>query len=150
MDQCGALELADAVLSADAAAHCNDDVMNNPIQFFLARHEGRAVTAIRLAEVEMDVAVTDMTKCADSQARDAVLRLAAGLVHKFGHPGDRHRNVVLDRGAGMLLSLGNSLAQLPEIRGLGTALCDYSVADQPVLHGRGEEKFGQCAQIVAG
>ena len=82
--------------------------------------------------------------------------------HEVGDPADRHRDIVLDRGALELLGLADRFAQPPQCAVLAAALRNHRVAHVAVRHRRGQpppparratnrrRAAGQFDQLVAG
>ena len=57
-----ALELADAVLGGDRAAHSQHDLVHDRVHLVPAGDEGGRVGADRLADIVVDVAVAEMAE----------------------------------------------------------------------------------------
>ena len=82
------------------------------------------IAALRRAEIEMDVAVAEMAE-GTGRAPGTSFSHGCGALRR-GSPGccDRHRDVVLDRGAFGLLRFGHAFAQLPQSGALRLASRD--------------------------
>ena len=99
-----------------------------------ARQEFRLVGADRLGDVVVDVAVAEMAERHRPRAGDQLSTTAAFASRdESRHRGDRHRDVVLDRAAVVLLRLAEVLADAPERLRLVEALGDGGVVDQTAL-----------------
>src|SRR3546814_2382901 len=79
-----------------------------------AREVGRAFGALRLRQVEMNVAVADVAEGHRADARHHRLDQRRGARDELRHPGDGHRDVVLDGAALALLRLDVAFADVPE------------------------------------
>src|SRR5579862_6988633 len=97
------LEAADAVLGREAAVEQAHDGVDGVHQFLVAGEKGAAVSALRLYQVEMDVAVAEMAERYDANARHQSFAHCGGAADQLRHLRDRYRDVVLDRGAGAFL-----------------------------------------------
>ena len=147
MRQLAALELADAVLGADAAAERIDDVVHNAVDLGLSRHEFGVLAGFRFGLVVVQVAVADVAEGDDTDARVGRLQGCIGALDEFADARDRHGNVVLDTESLDLLRLADALAQIPQVGRLLAALRQHGIADPCVLQRRGKEGFAGRAQV---
>src|SRR3546814_11542227 len=98
----------------------------------------------------MNVAVADVAEGHRADARHHRLDQRRGARDELRHPGDGHRDVVLDGAALELLRLDDAFADGPERRGLARVGSERRVADQPVLDGCRQELLQALAQGAVG
>ena len=91
------------------------------------------VGAVRLGDVVVDVAVAEMAEWQRARAGNQRGDRGVGLLDEGGHRRDRHRDVVLDRAAGVALDFAELLADAPERLRLFETVGDGGVADQPAV-----------------
>src|SRR4029077_14865348 len=116
-----------------------DDVMNNAIDLAPAVEEGALVATLWGAEVEVDVAVADVTERYGANARHGACHSGSRDVEEFWNTCQRQRDVMLDRRAFALLGFRRTLAQTPEALCLGIAACESGVSDLSVFN-----RFAEC------
>src|SRR3546814_603082 len=117
---------------------------------FRSREVGRAFGALRLRQVEMNVAVSYVAEGHRADARHHRLDQRRGARDELRHAGDGHRDVVLDGAALELLRFDDAFADGPEGRGLALAGGQRRVAHRAVLDGGGEELLQALAQRAVG
>ncbi len=137
-----ALEEADAMLRRDRTTALGRRIMHDAIEAMPLGQEGFRVHSDGLAEVEMDVPVADMPEGADAQAGHGGLAVCRRFHEEIRDAADRHRDIVLDRGALMLLVFGEALAQMPESLRLRFARSERRILDFPGFK-RGFENLQQ-------
>src|SRR3546814_10976875 len=100
---------------------------------FRSREVGRAFGALRLRQVEMNVAVADVAERHRADARHHRLDQRRGARDELRHAGDGHRDVVLDGAALDILRLDDAFADGPDGRGLARLDGGGRVAHPPLL-----------------
>src|SRR4051794_32707703 len=102
------------MLRSDRAVHLADERMHDCMNLRPAASEVRRLHADRLRKVEVDVAATEMPEGprANSRLRPLARRHAAR--DDLGHAFARHRDIVLDRRADMVLHLARRMPHPPE------------------------------------
>ena len=115
------------------ASQVRHETVDQAIQHLTAIEELGRVGAGRLAQVVVQVPVTQM---AERHRPDTRHGLADGRIcrsQKLCHARHRNRYIVLDTAALMLLGLGNAVAHAPESIPLRLAGGYRTIADQPVV-----------------
>src|SRR4051794_31933422 len=120
------------MLGANGAAEFLHDVMDDAIDFLPAIEKAGAVLTLGCAEIEMDVAVPQMPERHRPHTGSKLLHRLGTAQKKIRNGGNRQRYVMFDRPALMLLRLGQTLAQPPQVRPLGFAgrhdrICDDTI-----------------------
>lgn len=127
MQQLVPFRLTDPVLCTDAATEADSDIMHDALQGRSLRQEFCGIRAAWLAQVEMDVAVADMSEsnhpCPRRRCRDRACR----GINELRDRADRHRNVVFETCAFPLLRLRNPVSDAPQVVALRVALRNSSV-----------------------
>ena len=118
------------MLGAEATVHGDGQIMDQRRDALALGQERRPRDANRLAEVEVNIAVADVTKGADPQTGHRCLHPRARLFHELGDAAHRHGDIVLQAHALGLLRFGDALANAPELGALGGVLRDGRVVDQ--------------------
>src|SRR5260221_3072900 len=137
----GALQLADAMLGGNRPARRSDEVVDQPGDILALRliPAGRGVAS--RADVEVDVAVAQMAEAGGDNAGEGGLHLGRGFEDEPRHITHSDRDIVRQRRSLGALGFGNRIAQFPESVGLRFVGREDGVADDPLLHRRGEQAF---------
>src|SRR5258708_2646762 len=126
------------MLGRDRAAVAHGGAVNGVIDFMPLREKTILVTINRLADVEMDIAVTKMTERKRSRARNELRDRLARFRNEGRHGSDRHADVMLDRATLRLLRSGNGIAQVPE----RAAMCE-ALGDDGIVYNAGVHRFAK-------
>src|SRR6185437_3517218 len=117
------------MLGAYRAAEVMHDVVHGARDFFPAREEHCVIGPFRHADVEMDIAVADVSERNGACARYKCLNGLRRGFHEFGNARDGNGNVVLDRPAFRFLCFRNAFAQTPKCCALRFAFSDDGIGD---------------------
>lgn len=131
--QIGAFKKPDAVLRADAAVvlfHEGEDVV---IDFAGFSEEGRFVHVWRFEDIDVEVAVADVSEEANLPPGVFVSEESFQAFAEVQEMGDGQGDVVFVGHTGCGQAFADGLAKLPKLAGLLTALGQYAVHDD-VLH----------------
>ena len=109
------------------------DVVHRLVHGVVEREERFVIAADRLRDVVVQIAVAHVAEADDARAGRDRRDGAGGLSMNCRDRCDRHRNVVLDRGAFRPLRVGQHFAELPEGVALGEACGDHRIADDALL-----------------
>src|SRR3546814_6298194 len=96
----------------DGAVHLDDQLVHRAADLLPAREVGRAFGALRLRQVEMNVAVSDVAEGHRADARHHRLDQRRDARDELRHPGDGHRDVV-DRKSTRLNSSHYCASRMP-------------------------------------
>src|SRR5690606_36249362 len=121
-DELFSLQLADSVLGAEAAAVLRNEIMHRAMDPRGEREEFGGISADRLAQVEVQIAVAEMPVRQDAAVRRDRLEQPSRLVDEARQFARRHRDIVLDAGTFLSLRFRNRLAHSPEVFTLGFIL----------------------------
>ena len=149
VDQLVPLQPADTVLGAEAPAQLGHEVMDHPVEPLPMAKERRFFHAHRLAEIEVNVAVADMTEGKDPDARQFPFHHRRRPGDELRDAGDRHGHVMLDAGAFANLRFRQDIAQVPDLPGLGPAGGDHRVRDQPGIVTAGKKVLEALPRLTA-
>src|SRR5476649_1614635 len=108
------LDAADAVLGRDRAAIGCHQIVDRAADLVAIGHELRLAPAGRRLAVEVKVAVANMAEWHRPALGQRLLHRRQPFRHEGGELAHRYRDVVLDRGAFLLLAFGVTLAHRPE------------------------------------
>ncbi len=121
--------------------------MNTVVQLVPTRKKGFLVSAYRLRNVVMQVAVADMAEANDARTGNHFQRRSIGFVDEGGDGCDGHGYIVLDRATFRLLCPGHFLAHFPEGLRLRNAFADGRILNNVALEGFGQDRFQRRARI---
>src|SRR5271170_7683892 len=113
-----AFHYAQAVFGADRAMKIAHEIVDGARDVVPACEERLVFLAFGHAEIEMDVAVSQMSERHGTHAGDKLRDGGDTLCQKLRHPIDWHSDVVFDRGAFEFLRFRQALAQMPECTAL--------------------------------
>ena len=134
------------MLGGEAAIERAHDLVHGVHQLVIAGEKRHGIGVLGLHQIEMDIAVAEMTERDAADARHEAFANVGRAADQLRHFGHRHRDVVLDRGAGQFLRLGMLLAEFPERGALRATLGDDGVENDTRFHRRREHLFERGAQ----
>jgi len=149
-DEIFALELADAVLGAEAALHVHGQIVDEAVEVPPLAEEGLLVHANGLAQVEMNVAVAQVAEGASADAGEFAFDHRRRPGDEFGDLRHRHRDVVLDGATLVFLGLGDGLPETPQLPCLGSAGGDDCIIQEAVVESGAKDRFQGIAEARAG
>ena len=139
------------MLGRNAAAMRLQRLSQQPGHLPALGHELLLGHVVGLEHADVQVAVADVAEPDHLEVRIGLPQQRLGLGQEGRHRRNPHRDVVLVR---LVLdrSLGDALAQAPDLRGLGLAAGDHAVGDPALLHAVLERRHrrGCGALLVAG
>ncbi len=148
--QFGDLQLPDAMLGAEAAAEFMHQLMDRALHLMGPGQESRGRHQWILVEIEMQVAVPDVSVGNQAALGHVAGDPGGGLLHEPRQRGYRHRNIMLEACTIEALGARNVLAQEPEAGGLAAALRDGGIRHQPRAMGLGQDLLEYAVQGFIG
>jgi hypothetical protein len=118
-----------------------DNVIDDSVNRVPARQEGVLVAAHRLADIEVDIAVTDMPERQDAPPRHEALDGRHRIRQEACNVRYGHGNIMLDGTAFLTLHIGHNLARPPESLGLLDGRRQNSIRDEVLFHGIRQQRF---------
>ena len=134
---------------ADRAAKVQRNCMDDLIHRFPLVEIGGGIGADRLGQVEVDIAIADMTERHRTDTGHRPCDGVAGARDEIRHPADRYGNIVLDRAAFEFLRLDDRLANEPEGGAFGLALGQGRVDDQAIIQPGRQRGLDGGSQLAA-
>ncbi len=121
------------MLGAEAAAELTHDVMDDTLDRRRAGEECVARCARCLVQIEVQIAVADVSVRHQASIRNVLLHPLRGPLDELRQRGHRHGNVVFQAAAVEALCFGNGLAHLPHGVAFAFAAGERGIQNQAFL-----------------
>src|SRR5690349_15898606 len=135
------------MLGAEAASKVPDHVMDGAFYGWLAGEEYVPRCAGRLVEIEMQIAVADVTVGNEPAVGDVVAEPLRRPCYKHRQRGDRQRNIMLQTRPIEALGLGYGLPHFPQCLTLAVALGHDGIEHLPGFERRCQGLGQQLVQL---